>query len=203
MNQLPVPHPADCSPPPVQIRRLAYPDLPHVVSIERRVFPTPWSLAMFVLELSKQTGICLAATEPVPAASDGPPADGSAAQERLVGYLICSRYDTVWHVMNLAVDLDRQRMGLASALLAELYARVDDEEARFTLEVRRSNLIAIHLYEREGFRAAGVRRRYYQDNGEDALVMWRTPSTLAGGPDGNGPGAWAGRLDDVPNPGPV
>ena len=46
--------------------------------------------------------------------------------------------------------------------------------------MRRSNAVAIHLYEREGFRAAGMRRRYYQDNGEDALVMWRTPATLAG-----------------------
>ena len=47
--------------PAVEIRRLSYPDLPQVIAIERRVFPTPWSLAMFVLELSKQSGICLAA----------------------------------------------------------------------------------------------------------------------------------------------
>src|SRR5271170_6759028 len=93
----------------VEIRRLSYPDLPQVIAVERRVFPTPWSLAMFVLELSKETGICLAATERVP--SD-PRAD---TKPRLVGYLICSRYDTVWHVMNIAVDADRQRMGLASA----------------------------------------------------------------------------------------
>jgi [ribosomal protein S18]-alanine N-acetyltransferase len=159
--------------PPVEIRRLSYPDLPQVTAIERRVFPTPWSLAMFVLELSKQSGICLAAV------SEG----------RLVGYLICSRYDTVWHVMNVAVDSSHQRRGLASALLAELYEQVGDSAARFTLEVRPSNEVAIHLYEREGFRAAGMRRRYYQDNGEDALVMWRTPATLAG------------TLDDVPNPG--
>ena len=171
---------------PVGIRPLAYPDLPEVLAIERRVFPTPWSLAMFVLELSKQTGICLAATE---RAQDG--RAGALDEPRLVAYLICSRYDTVWHVMNVAVDLDRQRMGLASRLLAELYARVDDEQARYTLEVRRSNAVAIHLYEREGFRAAGTRRRYYQDNGEDALVMWRTPATIAGS------------LEDVPNPGPV
>ena len=46
---------------PIEIRRLLYPDLPQVIAIERRVFPTPWSLAMFVLELSKQSGICLAA----------------------------------------------------------------------------------------------------------------------------------------------
>jgi ribosomal-protein-alanine N-acetyltransferase len=161
--------------PAVEIRRLTYPDLPRVIAIERRVFPTPWSLAMFVLEMSKQTGICLAAV------SDG----------HLVGYLICSRYDTVWHVMNVAVDLPCQRTGIASALLAELYERVDDDQARFTLEVRRSNSVAIHLYEREGFRAAGTRRRYYQDNGEDALVMWRTPATLQGS------------LADVPEPGPA
>ena len=58
---------------------------------------------------------------------------------------------------------------------------------RFTLEVRRSNAGAIVLYERFGFKVAGLRRRYYQDNGEDAFVMWRTPATLEG------------RLDDVPN----
>jgi ribosomal-protein-alanine N-acetyltransferase len=159
----------------LEIRRLVYPDLPQVIAIERRVFPTPWSLAMFVLEMSKHTGICLAAIY----------------EGRLVGYLICSRYDTVWHVMNVAIDLPHQRRGLASALLADLYGRVDDERARYTLEVRRSNAVAIHLYEREGFRAAGTRRRYYQDNGEDALVMWRTPATLQGS------------LADVPNPGPA
>ena len=131
---------------------------------------------MFVLELSKPSGVCLAAVD-----AEGP----------ITGYLICSRYDTVWHIMNIAVDLDYQRRGLATALLTELYERVGDPLARFTLEVRRSNAVAIHLYEREGFRAAGMRRRYYQDNGEDALVMWRTPATLAGS------------LDDVPNPGPV
>jgi [ribosomal protein S18]-alanine N-acetyltransferase len=159
----------------VEIRALTYADLPRVIAIERRAFPTPWSLAMFVLELSKSSGVCLAAVH-----------DG-----RLVGYLICSRYDTVWHVMNVAVDVDHQHKGVASALLANLYERVGDPRARFTLEVRRSNQVAIHLYEREGFRAAGLRRRYYQDNGEDALVMWRTPATLAGS------------FDDVPNPGPV
>jgi ribosomal-protein-alanine N-acetyltransferase len=160
---------------PVEIRRLLYTDLPQVIAIERRVFPTPWSLAMFVLELSKQTGVCLAAV----------------SGRRLIGYLICARYDTVWHLMNLAIDADHQRKRIATTLLAELYERVEDGEARFTLEVRRSNVIAIRLYEREGFRAAGVRRRYYQDNGEDALVMWRTPATRAGS------------LDDVPSPGGV
>ena len=79
----------------LDIRRLTYADLPQVIAIERRAFPTPWSLAMFVLELSKPGGVCLAARR-----------DGV-----LVGYLICSRYDTVWHVMNVAVDPDMRRPG--------------------------------------------------------------------------------------------
>jgi [ribosomal protein S18]-alanine N-acetyltransferase len=159
--------------PALEIRRLVYADLPQVIAIERRAFPTPWSLAMFVLELSKPSGVCLAAT----------------LDQRLAGYLICSRYEIVWHVMNIAVDPEHHREGIGSMLLSSLYGRVGDDQARFTLEVRRSNLGAIRLYERDGFRAAGLRRRYYQDNGEDALIMWRTPATLAG------------RLDDVPNPG--
>ena len=159
----------------IEVRRLTYADLPQVVGIERRAFPTPWSLAMFVLELSKASGICLAAF-----------VDGE-----LAGYLVCSRYDTVWHVMNVAVDPDRRRHGIASTLLSRLFERVDDPDAQFTLEVRRSNTGAMALYDRFGFKAAGVRRRYYADNGEDAVVMWRTPATLRG------------TLDDVPNAAPA
>ena len=155
----------------LEIGLLDYTDLPQVMQIERQIFPTPWSMAMFVLELSKAGGICLAAR----------------AQGGLAGYLICARYDTVWHVMNVSVDPRHQNTGVASAMLAELYRRVGDPDAHYTLEVRPSNAVAIHLYEREGFRAAGRRRRYYRDNGEDALVMWRTPGTLRG------------TLDDVPN----
>ena len=152
------------SPAPVAVRRLTYADLPQVTAIERRAFPTPWSLAMFVLELSKPAGVCLAAVS------------GGA----VAGYLICSRYDTVWHVMNVSVDPDRRREGIALRLLEELIERVDDPDAQYTLEVRESNHGAIALYERFGFRSAGVRRRYYQDNGEDARIMWRTPATLRG-----------------------
>jgi [ribosomal protein S18]-alanine N-acetyltransferase len=141
----------------VEIRRLVYADLPQVVAIERRAFTTPWSLAMFVLELSKPAGICLAAQ----------------VENELVGYIVCSRYDTVWHVMNVAVDPDFRRRGIATALIGALIERVGDD-AQITLEVRRSNTGAVALYEKFGFRSAGVRRRYYADNGEDAVIMWRT-----------------------------
>jgi ribosomal-protein-alanine N-acetyltransferase len=144
--------------PELDIRPLAYADLPQVIAIERRAFPTPWSLAMFVLELSKPSGICLAALE----------------EGELVAYLVCSRYDTVWHLMNVAVEPSRQRQGIASALLERLFEQADKPSEQYTLEVRTSNDAAIRLYERFGFRAAGRRRAYYHDNREDALIMWRT-----------------------------
>jgi [ribosomal protein S18]-alanine N-acetyltransferase len=151
----------------IEIRRLTYADLPQVVAIERRAFPTPWSLAMFVLELSKASGICLAAF----------------VADELAGYLICSRYDTVWHIMNVAVDPDRRRHGIATALLTALIREVPATDAQLTLEVRRTNGGAIALYERFGFRSAGLRRGYYHDNKEDAVIMWRV---VEGGANGDG-----------------
>jgi ribosomal-protein-alanine N-acetyltransferase len=150
------------TPQSITIRSLGYSDLPQVISVERRAFPTPWSLAMFVLELSKSSGVCLAAIE----------------ERRIVGYLICSRYADVWHLMNIAVDPPARRRGIATALLEEMFARAG-QDASYTLEVRPSNIHAIALYERFGFRSAGTRRRYYQDTGEDALIMWRTTETAS------------------------
>ena len=144
----------------IDIRRLTYADLPQVVAVERRAFPTPWSLAMFVLELSKPGGCCLAALR-----------DGE-----LVGYLICSRFDTVFHVMNVAVDPDLRRQGIGRRLLETLLETIGDPEARYTSRCGPPTWGHPHL------RAPGlpVRRataRYYQDNGEDAMIMWRTPAT--------------------------
>jgi [ribosomal protein S18]-alanine N-acetyltransferase len=147
---------------PAQIRRLTYGDLPSVLSIERRAFPTPWSLAMFVLELSKPSGICLAAT----------------TEDGLAGYLVCSRYADVWHLMNVAVAPELRRRGIATALMRQLFDEAG-ADARYTLEVRTSNDEAIAMYRRFGFRPAGRRRRYYHDNGEDALIMWLdSPATV-------------------------
>ncbi|MBA2439853.1 MAG: ribosomal protein S18-alanine N-acetyltransferase [Thermoleophilaceae bacterium] len=143
---------------PLEIRRLTYADLPQVIAVERRAFTTPWSLAMFVLELSKPSGICLAALR----------------GDRIVGYLVCSRYDTIWHLMNVAVDNRLRRQGIAEALMGHLFALADAPGERYTLEVRTSNGSAIRLYEKLGFRGAGRRRGYYHDNREDAVIMRRT-----------------------------
>ncbi len=147
-----------------KIRPLGYSDLPQVIAIERRAFPTPWSLAMFVLELSKPSGVCLAAI------------DGDTG--KVAGYLICSRYDRVWHLMNIAVDPASRRRGIARGLLEEMLDRAGPDE-QYTLEVRTSNAPAISLYEQFGFRSAGTRPRYYRDTGEDAVIMWRTADTTS------------------------
>ena len=140
------------------IRPFGYSDLPQVIAIERRSFPTPWSLSMFVLELSKPSGICVAAVD--------------SETRKVIGYLVCSRYDLVWHLMNVAVDPAARRRGVGRQLLEAMISRAGVEEP-YTLEVRTSNAPAIALYERFGFRSAGTRPRYYRDTGEDALIMWR------------------------------
>jgi ribosomal-protein-alanine N-acetyltransferase len=145
------------------IRPLGYSDLPQVMAIERRAFTTAWSLAMFVLELSKPSGLCLAAVD---------------GDDKLLGYLICARYDTVWHLMNIAVDPAVRRHGIGRSLLEQMLERAGPDR-EYTLEVRTSNAPAIALYERFGFRSAGTRPRYYRDNGEDAVIMWRTLETTS------------------------
>jgi ribosomal-protein-alanine N-acetyltransferase len=142
----------------VEIRRLALSDLPEIEVIERRAYRTPWSRSMFASELGKATSVCLGAF------------DG----DRLVGYVVNSRYADSWHVMNVAVDPDWQRRGIATRLLQRLFELTADDEGRgYTLEVRVTNGDAIRLYEKLGFERHGIRRGYYTDNREDALIMWR------------------------------
>ena len=145
----------------VRIRPLELGDLTSIEEIEQRAYPTPWSRSMFASELAKPTSICLGAFE----------------GDELVGYVVNSRYVDAWHIMNVAVVPERQRRGIATALLERLFELTRHDERRgFTLEVRVSNDGAIRLYEELGFEARGVRRGYYTDNREDALIMWRDGS---------------------------
>ena len=146
----------------VELRPLALRDLNAVEEIERASYPTPWSRSMFASELAKPTSICFGAFD---AETDG-----------LAGYLIISRYVDAWHVMNVAVAPSHRRRGIATMLLERLFEQTAGDERRgYTLEVRVSNASAIRLYEELGFRPRGVRRGYYTDNREDALIMWRDP----------------------------
>ena len=146
----------------VELRRLTLSDLADIERIEREAYPTPWSRSMFAGELAKPSSISLGAFD----------AEGG----RLVGYLIISRYVDAWHVMNVAVAPALRRRGIATRLLEELFRLTEGDSRRgYTLEVRISNEQAIALYERLGFQRTGIRRGYYTDNREDALIMWKDP----------------------------
>jgi ribosomal-protein-alanine N-acetyltransferase len=143
----------------LELRRLELGDLDAIERIERASYPTPWSRSMFASELAKPSSLSFGAVDET---------------GTLVGYLVLSRYVDAWHVMNVAVAPERRRQGIASALLHRLLELTKDDALRgYTLEVRTSNLSAIRLYERFGFRRKGIRRGYYTDNREDALIMWR------------------------------
>ena len=148
----------------IEFRKLKLRDLNAIEEIERSSYPTPWSRSMFASELAKPSSLCLGAFE--------------AETGKLIGYLIISRYVDAWHVMNIAVDPNVRRAGVATALLRRLFELTSGDGRRgYTLEVRVSNTGAINLYERLGFQPRGIRRGYYTDNREDALIMWREPAS--------------------------
>ena len=146
----------------VELRRLEMRDLNAIERIERASYPTPWSRSMFASELAKPSSICLGAFD--------------LETLELVGYLVISRYVDAWHVMNVAVADEHRRKGIATMMLERLFEVTAGRGRRgYTLEVRVSNAGAVALYERLGFKPRGVRRGYYTDNREDALIMWKDP----------------------------
>jgi ribosomal-protein-alanine N-acetyltransferase len=146
----------------IEYRKLKLRDLNSIEEIERSSYPTPWSRSMFAGELAKPSSICLGAID--------------TELKELVGYLIISRYVDAWHVMNVAVADPYRRRGVARGLMERLFeVTARDGRRGYTLEVRVSNEAAIRLYEGLGFKARGIRRGYYTDNREDALIMWKDP----------------------------
>lgn len=139
---------------------VAGPDLDAVLAIETESFTSPWTREMYVAEL-RNVGVsfCYVARD-------------DAGQ--VAGFCSFWRVLDELHINNLAVSARYRRRGIATKLLTHvLHEGAQLGAHRATLEVRRSNEVARQLYERLGFATAGVRRAYYTNPVEDALVLWR------------------------------
>jgi ribosomal-protein-alanine N-acetyltransferase len=136
---------------------MAEPDIEEVLKIERDLFSMPWSKASFVFEVSDNRS-----SYPVVGTQAG----------TLVGYAVAWFVSDELHIGNIAVARPRQGSGAGKELLEHLLGEACERQVRIaTLEVRVSNVRAIGLYRRYGFKGIALHRRYYSDNGEDALVM--------------------------------
>lgn len=143
----------------VFLREMALEDLDRVVEIENYAFLTPWSRSSFEAELRDESKAhYLVACE----------------GEEVVGYIGAWFIFEEAHITNIAVDACYRGQGIGNQLLSGFidYCR-DRSIKRMTLEVRKSNHVAIELYKKHGFRTLGVRRGYYIDTHEDALLMWK------------------------------
>lgn len=133
--------------------------LPEVLAIERASFPVPWDEATFASELGHAWSLCRVALSP---------------EGAVLGYIVFWSVADELELLQVAADPARRGHGIGRALVAHMLDYGRNANARLvTLEVRRSNVAAIALYERTGFATIAVRARYYADNGEDALVMQR------------------------------
>ena len=136
-------------------------DIPRVIKIENRVFPTPWPAHAYKEELTRNKLSHCTVLE---------------AAEELLGYgCFWLMYDEA-HISTLAVAPTHRGRGLGELLVqALIYQTLAVDAAMVTLEVRVSNMVAQSLYAKYGMQTVGRRKRYYVDNHEDALIMTVAP----------------------------
>ncbi|MCF6277740.1 MAG: ribosomal protein S18-alanine N-acetyltransferase [Anaerolineales bacterium] len=140
----------------VRIRKMTSADLPRVHEIDRLSMSSPWSQQMFATELDNPLARCWVAE-----------ADGD-----IVGTLVLWLIADEAHIATVAVHPDYRRQGIGQKLLSFSLKEVAAEGARLSLlEVRAGNTSALDLYRRFGYEAVGLRRAYYKDNAEDAILM--------------------------------
>ena len=129
-----------------------------IMAIERQVYPRPWSPNLFLTEMAESANRCYLVAR---------------VDREVVGYggLIC--YGEEAHLTNIAVDPMHHRHKIGSRLLHDLIVHAVEMGAEaVSLEVRVTNWGAQRMYGRFGFRPVGVRKNYYQEVNEDALIMW-------------------------------
>jgi ribosomal-protein-alanine N-acetyltransferase len=137
------------------VRRIAMGDLDQVMAIERGSFNTPWEREVFAEELERPWARLL-----------------GLFSDQLLAFVNYWVVDDEMHILNLATHPKHRNGGHATRLLRHVVSSARRRSARLlTLEVRRSNLVAQRLYERQGFRPVGLRKNYYVDDREDAIVM--------------------------------
>lgn len=147
-------------PPRFRIRDLEPGDLDGVMAIEQVSFPSPWSRVLFEEEIGRGFSDALVVVEE-------PGGD-------VAGYAICWTIGGESHLLNIAVRPEARNLGVGRSLLLECIRRSALAGGRrIHLEVRPSNDTAIRMYRREGFRFVGLRKGYYTDTGEDAIVLAR------------------------------
>lgn len=140
----------------VTCRRMTLQDVPAVHAIELKTFHTPWSYQSFVDEMT--TNKC---ARYIVAEADG----------KVVGYAGAWLILEEGHITNIAVDEAYRGLGIGLKVTQALLQYAANMGVQYmTLEVRRSNLVAQSLYKKLGFLELGVRKRYYEDNGEDAFL---------------------------------
>ena len=143
---------------PVVIEDMKVDDIPAVQAVENASFPVPWPANAFRQELTQNKNAHYIV------AREG---------ERIVGYAGLWLSLDEAHITTFAVLPQYRRRKIGERMLLSIFERAQKLGAEWlTLEVRASNLAAQKLYEKYGFRRAGVRRRYYSDNNEDAIIMW-------------------------------
>ena len=182
------------------VRPMVSGDIPQVVDIERESFASLWPQTTYKRELQNRLARYLVIVErpprpaPLPPASVRPSRGWRESLRRLLGLApqpeptqeLILGFVGLWlmvgeaHIVTLAVREDHRRRGLGELLLiAAVEVATAHSQEVMTLEVRRSNEMAISLYEKYGFTRAGVRRRYYTDNREDAVIMTTPPLSSA------------------------
>lgn len=147
----------------IRIRVATAEDIDAMTELDATCFSAPWSRASFEAELTtNQLAWYLVAEEII-----------SEGVGLIIGYAGLWAIEDEGHITNVAVHPDYRRMHLGHILVEMLIDQTRKEGLkRFTLEVRVSNAAAIALYEQFGFVSAGLRKGYYEDNNEDAMIMW-------------------------------
>jgi len=158
-----------------EIRGMRKDHLEQVMEIERKSFPTPWTRAMFLYELNSPISFNFVATTP------------EEKVELVLGYIIFWMVKEEVHILNLATHPSFRRLGIAhSLLLFSLDFSYRKGGILYLLEVRERNRTALNLYQKVGFASWGIRRRYYADTGEDAVIMRLFCGDRTYGHDGDG-----------------